>query len=300
MDQANGLRQLVRKKAYDMNGVKGGVKKYAVGSSFPRVLAVTSGKGGVGKTNIVGNLALAFRRLGKRVLILDGDLGLANIDIIFSLNPAYNIKHVISGEKDLSEVIVEGPEEIRIIPAGSGLQELVHLTDGQKLNLLNEFDSLNEDFDIFLIDTGAGISSNIIYFNLAAQERIVVATCEPSSITDAYALMKVMFTQHGTRSFKLLVNMVNHAEEAKSVFRNLSNAVVRFLSDISLEYIGFIPRDDNFQRAVRQQCTVMQCYPESKSSKGFCELAQRLLACSANTPSDGNIKFFWKKLMTCH
>jgi len=299
MDQANGLREIVRNKASNMNRVKG-VKRDSGGPPLPRIVAVTSGKGGVGKTNIVGNLAIAFRRLGKRVLILDGDLGLANIDIIFGLNPVYNIKHVINGEKDLEEVIVEGPEDICIIPAGSGLHELAHLTNGQKLNLLNEFDTLNEDFDIFLIDTGAGISSNVIYFNIAAQERIVVATCEPSSITDAYALMKVMFTQHGTRSFKLLVNMVTHAEEAKSVFENLSNAAVRFLKDISLEYVGFIPRDNNFQKAVRQQCAVLQRYPESESSKGFCELAQRLLASSANAPCDGNIKFFWRKLMNCH
>jgi flagellar biosynthesis protein FlhG len=299
MDQANGLREMVKNRADNMKGIKGG-KGGSTGLPFPRVVAVTSGKGGVGKSNIVGNLAVAFRRLGKRVLILDGDLGLANIDIIFGLNPAYNIKHVISGEKDLAEVIVKGPEEICIIPAGSGLHELVHLTNGQKLNLLNEFDTLDEDFDIFLIDTGAGISSNVIYFNMAAQERIVVATCEPSSITDAYALMKVMLTQHGTKSFKLLVNMAAHAEEARSVFENLSNAVVRFLKDISLEYIGFIAKDENFQKAVRQQCTVLQRYPESESSKSFCELAKRLLAGSPNESCDGNIKFFWRKLMSCH
>ena len=298
MDQANGLREILKKKAHNMNGIKV-IKRRSAGSASPRVIAVTSGKGGVGKTNIVGNLAIAFRRAGKRVLILDGDLGLANIDIIFGLNPVYNIKHVINGEKDLAEIIIEGPEEICIIPAGSGLHELVHLTDGQKLNLLNEFDILNDDFDIFLIDTGAGISSNIIYFNMAAQERIVVATCEPSSITDAYALMKVMFTQHGTRNFKLLVNMVTHPDEGRSVFQTLSNAVARFLRDISLEYVGVIPRDDNFQSAVRRQCTVLQRYPESESSRSFCELAQRLLAGSASAPSNGNIKFFWRKLMSC-
>ena len=119
---------------------------------------------------------------------------------------------MISGEKDLAEVIVEGPEDILIIPAGSGVHDLAHLTNGQKLNLLNEFDTLNEDFDIFLIDTGAGISSNIIYFNIAAQERIVVATCEPSSIRSACALMNVIFTEHGTKRFKLLANMVSDAQ----------------------------------------------------------------------------------------
>lgn len=297
MDQAHGLRLMVKKKVHDTNGGDN-ARRHSQTSPFPRVISVTSGKGGVGKTNIVGNLAVALRRLGKRVLILDGDLGLANIDIIFGLNPAYNIKHVINGEKDLADVIVEGPEEIRIIPAGSGLQQLVDLTQGQKLNLLNEFDALEEDFDIFLIDTGAGISSNVIYFGIAAEERIVVVTSEPTSITDAYALIKVMFTKHGTKTFKLLVNMVDHAEEARPVFENLSNAVVRFLKGISLEYIGFIPRDGNLEKSVRQQCTVIERYPESPSSKGFSELANRLLASSENVAQDGNIKFFWKKLMS--
>jgi len=297
VDQAHGLRLMVKKKAHDTAG-RGNARRYSGTAPFPRVISVTSGKGGVGKTNIVGNLAVAFRRLGKRVLILDGDLGLANIDIIFGLNPAYNIKHVISGEKDLADVIVEGPEEIRIIPAGSGLQQLVDLTQGQKLNLLNEFDALEEDFDIFLIDTGAGISSNVIYFGIAAEERIVVATSEPASITDAYALIKVMFTKHDTNTFKLLVNMVDHEEEARSVFENLSNAVMRFLKGISLEYVGFIPRDGNLERSVRQQCTVIERYPESPSSRGFLKLANRLLVSSDNLAQDGNIKFFWKKLMS--
>lgn len=297
MDQASGLRQMVRKKARDMrDGIK--LSKFGAGQSFPRVISVTSGKGGVGKTNIVGNLAIAFKMLGKRVLILDGDLGLANIDIIFGLNPAYNIKHVISGEKDLADVIVNGPSGIRIIPAGSGLHELVHLSQGEKLNLLNEFDRLDEAFDIFLIDTGAGISSNIMYFNMASEERIVVVTSEPTSITDAYALMKVLFKKYGTNTFKLLVNMVESTRDAKSVFLNLSNAVEHFLSDISLEYLGFVPKDENVARAVKQQRAVIECYPESASSKEFHELACRLLASSKDMASDGNIKFFWRKLIT--
>ncbi len=297
MDQADGLRLMVREKGHDMGG-SGNLLGCFEESRSTRVICVTSGKGGVGKTNIVGNLAIAFRRLGKKVLVLDGDLGLANIDIIFGLSPAFNIKHVINGEKSLGEVIVEGPEEIQIIPAGSGVQDLVHLTQGQKLNLLNEFDALEEDFDIFLIDTGAGISSNVVYFSIAADERIVVATSEPTSITDAYALIKVMFTRHGTNTFKLLVNMVNNGEEARSVFENLSNAIVRFLKGISLEYIGFIPKDGNLERAVKEQSTVMRRYPQSDSSKKFSELAGRLLTSSSNVVRDGNIKFFWKKLIT--
>jgi len=279
MNKASVFNEMVNKRPQNMDGILETPTK----PTFPRVIAVTSGKGGVGKTSVVGNLAIAFRRLGKRVLILDGDLGLANIDLIFGLNPKHNIRHVMSGEKDLAEVIIEGPEDIHIIPAGSGVHDLAHLTNGQKLNLLNEFDTLNEDFDIFLIDTGAGISSNIIYFNIAAQERIVVATCEPSSIRSACALMKVIFTEHGTKRFKLLANMVKDAQEARLVL-----------------YLGFIPKDEHCEKAAKEQRPVLQRFPHCKSSKGFCELAERLLTSSAEGPSDGNIKFFWRKLMSCH
>ena len=297
MDQAEGLREMVKTRVQDI-GSGGKIHRRSAEKAPTRVISVTSGKGGVGKTNIVGNLAISFRRLGAKVLVLDGDLGLANIDIIFGLSPAHNIKHVVNGEKNLSDVIVRGPEDIQIIPAGSGVQELVHLTQGQKLNLLNEFDALEEEFDVLLIDTGAGISSNVLYFSLAADERIVVATSEPTSITDAYALIKVMYTRHGTNSFKLLVNMVDHEDEARAVFENLSNAIVRFLKGISLEYVGFIPKDSNLAKAVRQQSTVTTRYPESPSSRGFAELAGRLMAAPSDTTQDGNIRFFWKKLIT--
>ena len=269
-------------------------------SPSPRVIAVTSGKGGVGKTSIVGNLAIAFSRLGNRVLVLDGDLGLPNMDVIFGLNPVYSIQDVINGEKDLSEVIIEGPEEILIIPADSDMHELAQLTNGQKLHLLSEFDTLNGDFHVFLIDTGAGISPNIMYFNIAAQERIVVVTPEPSSMFDAYALIRAMFRQHGTNRFKLLVNMVDGEDEARSVFQDLSDTLGGSLRDVSLEYIGFIPKDDNFQKAIRQRSTVLQRYPDSSSSLSFYTLAERLMSNSAPTLSDGNIKFFLRRLMTLH
>lgn len=296
MDQAHGLREMVKQEAGDVGGHHS--HEIPGGKAGTRVISVTSGKGGVGKTNIVGNLAIALRRLGKRVLVLDGDLGLANIDIIFGLSPVFNIKHVVNGEKSLADIIVGGPEQIQIIPAGSGVQDLVDLTQGQKLNLLNEFDGLEEEFDVFLIDTGAGISSNVTYFGIAADERIVVVTSEPTSITDAYALMKVMYTKHGTNTFKLVVNMVDHEEEARAVYKNLSNAVVRFLKGVSLEYLGFIPRDGNLEAAVRRQATVLTCFPDSPSSDGFSKLAAQLLVTPSRAAQDGNIKFFWKKFVT--
>ena len=299
MDQATHLRRIVKgesDKIYmlkkdDENGL-------FPTANTPRVIAVTSGKGGVGKTNIVGNLAIACQRMGKRVLIFDADLGLANIDIIFGFNPEHNIDEVVRGEKELSQIIVKGPEGVSVIPASSGIQELVNLTEGHKINLLNEFDNLNSMFDILLIDTGAGISSNVIYFNLAAQERIIVVTPEPTSITDAYALLKVMFCQHGTRNFFVLLNMVRNEKEARSVYKNLSRVVDRFLRGISIEYAGYIPRDDFLQKAVSRREPVLCCYPEASSSNSFKKLANYLLNQTDKRPVDGNIKFFWKRLMS--
>jgi len=298
MDQATNLRRMIkgesnrihRLKKYDESGSSSTVNR-------PKVIAITSGKGGVGKTNVVGNLAIACQRMGKRVLIFDADLGLANIDIIFGLNPKHNIEEVIKGEKELSQIIVKGPEGVAILPASSGVQELAHLTEGQKINLLSEFDILSNMFDILLIDTGAGISSNVTYFNMAAEERIIVVTPEPTSITDAYALIKVMFYQHGTKNFFLLLNMVGDEREAKSVYQNLSRVAGRFMGGISIDYAGFIPWDSLLQEAVSRREPVVCCYPEGSSSNSFKELANYLLKQTDRRPIDGNIKFFWKRLI---
>ena len=299
MDQATNLRKMIKGESDRIYTLKRSNKDGLFSTiNNPKVIAITSGKGGVGKTNVVGNLAIACQRMGKRVLIFDADLGLANIDIIFGINPKHNIEDVIRGEKELSQIIVKGPEDVAIIPASSGVQELVHLTEGQKINLLNEFDILNNRFDILLVDTGAGISSNVIYFNLAARERIIVVTPEPTSITDAYALMKVMFCQHGTKNFFLLLNMVRDEREAKSVYQNLSRVVGRFLGGVSIDYAGFIPWDSLLQEAVSKREPVISCYPEASSSNSFKELATYILRQTDSRQLDGNIKFFWKRLMS--
>lgn len=296
MDQATNLRRIVKKES-------GKVHKLRVkDGSFPQknspmVFTVTSGKGGVGKTNIVGNLAITYQRMKKRVLIFDADLGLANIDILFGINPKYTIEEVIKGEKELSQIIAEGPEGVAIIPASSGVQELSHLTEGQKIHLLNEFDLLNNMYDILLIDTGAGISSNVMYFNLAAQERIVVVTPEPTSITDAYALIKVMFMQHGTKEFIILMNMVRNEKEAVSVYKHLSRVVEKFMGSISLDYAGYIPYDKHLHESVNRREPVTCCYPRSSSSQSFKKLAEYLLDRTGGRHQDGSIQFFWKKLM---
>ena len=274
-----------------------GSDSFVSGEERTKVFTIASGKGGVGKTNIVVNLAIACQRQGKRVLIFDADLGLANIDIIFGLDPQYTIEDLISGQKDLSQIIVQGPENVSIIPASSGVQELTNLTEGQKMHLLNEFDSLNNQYDLMLIDTGAGVSSNVIYFNLAAEERIIVVRPEPTSITDAYALIKIMFSQYGVKRFHLLMNMVAGEVEAKAVYNNLSKVLGRFMRGIRIDYAGYIVSDELLQKSVTKRRPVLSLYPQAASSENFATLADYLLSQENEDSFDGNIKFFWKRLM---
>jgi len=297
VDQASGLRNLIQKYSKDVWELKQNARTSSKDSG-PRVIAVTSGKGGVGKTNVVGNLAIAFSQLNKKVIIFDGDLGLANIDVLLGIRSKFNIHHVISGEKNLADIIETGPENIKIIPGGSGLQQLSNLTEGERLLLLNEFDSLDQDVDIFLIDTGAGISTNITYLNMAAEERIVISTPEPTSITDAYAMIKVMYQQHGTKEFELLVNMARSQREAEAVFNNIHNNLSRFLKDIQLVYLGYIARDDHIQKSVRRQIPVVLSYPKSTAGKQFAQLARKMLDASQEKSEVKTLSFFWKKFMS--
>ena len=202
MDQAAGLRRMVNMETAVPSET---VVKNSIQSSPIRVISVTSGKGGVGKTSISANLAVAFQKLNKKVLILDADLGLANMDIMLGINPRYTISDVLSGEKSLEDVIVETPAGFKLLPGASGMQELTELDENQKRFLLSELDAIHEDFDIILIDTSAGISSNVMYFNFAAMERLVVLTNEPTSLTDAYALIKVLTNTYNQKRFKVLI-----------------------------------------------------------------------------------------------
>ena len=298
MDQAANLREIIKMESDKICHLKKSDSDSLLsGQDRPKVFTIASGKGGVGKTNIVVNLAIACQRQGKRVLIFDADLGLANIDIIFGLDPQYTVEDLISGQRDLSQIIVQGPENVSIIPASSGVQELTNLTEGQKMHLLNEFDSLNNQFDLMLIDTGAGVSSNVIYFNLAAEERIIVVRPEPTSITDAYALIKIMFSQYGIKRFHLLMNMVSGEVEAKAVYNNLSKVLSRFMRGIRIDYAGYIVSDELLQKSVTKRRPVLSLYPDASSSKNFATLAEYLLKQDNEDSFDGNIKFFWKRLM---
>jgi len=273
-------------------------KSTAAAKSKPiRVIAVTSGKGGVGKTNVTANLAVALAREGRKVMIWDADLGLANIDILLGLKTEFNIHHLLEGKKTLREILVEGPAGIMIMPASSGVQELAHLAEDQKIRLLSELDDFDEELDFLLVDTGAGISSNVMYFNLAVQERIVVVTPEPTSITDAYALIKIMATRYNERKFRILPNMVSGGKEAKAVFSLLAAVADKHLDSISLDYLGYIPRDEKLIQAVLRQKTVIEAFPASSASKNFKETARKLLTPPQDAALEGGIKFFGRRIL---
>ncbi len=266
------------------------------GRALTRVLSITSGKGGVGKTNVVSNLAYLLSMSGKNVFILDADIGLANIDVMLGLAPEYNLQHVFSGEKTISDIVITGPGGMRILPASSGVQELAELTHDQKMYLLSEFSSLTDDIDYFFIDTGAGISSNVMYFNLAAQEKVVIVTPEPTSITDAYAIMKVMSMKYDIHSFKLIVNECRDEEEATTLYANLSSVAERFLS-IAIEYLGHITLDKNVPVSVRNQKVVSEMFPETDASLCYMDIAKKLTHSRPASKPTGNIGFFWNSLL---
>jgi flagellar biosynthesis protein FlhG len=261
-----------------------------------RVIAVTSGKGGVGKTNIVANLGFAFTTLGKRVLILDADMGLGNLDVLLGVAPKFNISHVIRGELPLTEILEEGPGKMKILAASSGIQELTQLSAEQKVKFLRELDRLIDDTDILLIDTAAGISSNVMDFSVTAQEIVVVVSPEPTAITDAYALMKVLSLKYAEKSCKLLVNMVASPQEAQEVFRQLDLVTERFL-DIQIHYLGCVLHDEKLSRGVKRQRLVCELYPEARASQCFQDLARRLAKSSPASRPKGDTNLFWHHLV---
>jgi len=281
MDQTATLRQAVAVKAP---------------GRIVRVVAVTSGKGGVGKTNVTANLAVALAHLGRRVMVLDADLGLGNLDVLLGLTPSFSLADVLSGQRRLREILVPGPGGITVLPAGSGFQNLTALSDHQIRELQSEMDELQEETDILLIDTGAGIGRNVTSFATMAQDIIVVAAPEPTSLTDAYALMKVLSTQYGERRFRLLVSMTRSPSDGQDVYRKLSLVAERFLH-ISINFLGSIPFDPRLAEAVCQQRPLVELYPQSKAAQAFLNLAHDLAAWPLPESPKGGLQFFWQSLL---
>jgi flagellar biosynthesis protein FlhG len=293
VDQADTLRLISGTRTRQIPTQASIPRRETVGSGV-RVISVTSGKGGVGKSTVVVNLAVSLANQGKRVLVIDADLGLGNIDLMLGLKPVHTMNDVFNGAKRLADIIVEGPGGIRIVPAGSGVQKFTALDSQERLLLMDELESLEERFDVFIVDTESGISENVTYFNVAAQEILVVVSPDPTSIADGYALIKLLATVHQERRFMVLVNLATDSGEGLRVFDKLSQVTSRFL-DISIDYMGCVVRDDRLQDAVRQQKPVVDLYPRTASSYCFAALAQQLSERPVANRVKGNIQFLFRR-----
>jgi flagellar biosynthesis protein FlhG len=261
-----------------------------------KVLAVTGGKGGVGKTNICANLAIALSMLGRRVMLLDADLGLANIDVLLGLQPSHSLADVVSGERRLQDVIVPGPAGIRVVPGASGLAEMANLTPAQHAGIVNAFSELTEDLDVLLVDTAAGISDGVLRFCAAASEVLVVVCDEPTSITDAYAVIKVLSTEHNVTRFRIVTNMTHQGGDGRSLFEKLLRVAERFL-DVTLEHAGSVPYDDRVWRAVQLQAPFVTAFPTSLAAGALKKLAHRADNWEGPRAARGNIEFFVERLL---
>lgn len=260
------------------------------------MIGVTGGKGGVGKTSIAINLATVLARMNRRVLLLDGDFGLANVDVLLGMTPRHNLAHVISGERQLEEIVVEAPQGFRVVPAGSGIERLTKLGDAEVTGLVRAFSSLGGDVDTLIVDTAAGMAVPVLQLLRACQHVLVVVCDEPASITDAYALIKVLSRNHGVTRFHVLASMTREGGSGEGVFRTLSRVATRFL-DVTLEYAGEIPDDPLVRRAVREQRPVVDAYPSSAAAAALKHLARQADKWPVPEGTRGHIEFFAERLV---
>ena len=261
-----------------------------------KTISVTSGKGGVGKSTLVANLAHSFSKSGQRVLILDGDLGMANVDVMFGIRPRFHLEHVLSGQKHLSEIIVEVSEGIFLIPGGSGIEAMQMLSPFERQFIMDQVGELEQPFDVMLIDTASGIDANVLNLNSAAQEIMVVLTPEPASLTDAYALIKVMHKNHGENRFSVVLNMVQDETEALHTFQRLSDVAQNFLN-VSLDYKGFVPMDTDLRMATKSQHLVTRDKPGAKASVHINEILRKVSDSHTMPGPKGGMQFFWEQLV---
>ncbi len=260
-----------------------------------RVIAISSGKGGVGKTNISVNLAIALANKGRSVCVFDADTSLANVNILLNLTPLYTLEQVLDGSKRIEDILLDGPGGISIVPAASGIAEFASLSVTQQKTLLQALTILEQRFDYLIIDTAAGISENVTTFLQATEHCILIVTPEPTSLTDAFALMKVMRKMHCESKVHVLTNMVDNYLNSVDIYKRLSGAATRYLNT-DLDYLGYVPRDESLRLSVQRQIPVMIGYPGSQASYRFQALADSLENIYHTQPSRRSFSLFWRKL----
>lgn len=297
MDQAQGLRTMGRSGSdTGLHASAGGMKTMASGTdSRLKVVALVSGKGGVGKTNLAANLAVILARRGRKVLLVDADLGLANVDIVLGLTTRYTLFDVVSGVVELKDILVEGPGGVWVLPASSGIYEMTCLDDQQRYAILDQIEALDDRFDTVLIDNAAGISQDVQFFAGAAGQVVVVTDREPTAITDAYATIKVLCQRRTNLKFHLLVNNADSDSDGMDVYRKLTTVTDRFLN-ASISLFGTVPKDENLNRAVMARRPLVDLFPRSPASTQLTMLAEKLLELPPPEGEDGTMKMFWERL----
>jgi flagellar biosynthesis protein FlhG len=261
-----------------------------------QVIAVTGGKGGTGKTAVSVNLATAFAMAGRITMLLDGDLGLANVDVLLGLTPRCTLEHVLSGERRLEEVILETRSGVRVVPSSSGVARMAALSVSEQAAIVHAFSTLPGSVDVLIVDTAAGINESVLQFCQSAQQVLVVLRDEPTSLTDTYALIKILSRSHGVRHFRVLANMIRHAGQGESVFRRLQRVTDRYL-EVALDYVGEIPEDGALQRAVQAQRAVLEAFPSSPAARAFTRLASVATRWPLPDSPSGRLEFFLERML---
>lgn len=279
IDQASGIRKMKQ-----------------INQKPVRVIAVTSGKGGVGKTNLSVNLGVALAQQGRRVALLDADMGLANVDILLGLSPKYNLSHVLQGEKTLEDIMLEGPAGLKVIPASSGVQQMSELSTVEQAGVIHAFSEIDQNLDVLIVDTAAGISSSVVNFARACQEVIVVVCDEPTSLTDAYAYIKLLNRDYGLNSFHIIANMVKSPQQGQQLFNKLTTVTDKYL-DVTLSFIGAVPFDEYLRKSVQKQTPVLEAFPRSKAALAIRNLALKIDAWPIKIQAGGYLEFFVERMI---
>ena len=286
-----GWRKVMHKQADQADGIR------KMNQSNPvRVIAITSGKGGVGKTNLSVNIGIALAQRGRRVALLDADMGLANVDILLGIYPKFNLSHVLSGDKTLAEIMLIGPSGLKVIPGASGIQKMAELSTIEQAALIHAFSEIDQDLDVLIVDTAAGISASVVNFARACQEIIVVVCDEPTSLTDAYAFIKLLNRDYNLSHFHVLTNMVKTAQQGLALFQKLTKVTDHFL-DVTVRFLGAVPYDEYLRKSVQKQTPVVVAFPGSKSSIAVKEIAGKIDRWPLKAQAGNYIEFFIERML---